>query len=103
MAAEYSKLFVVLFGIGVVFFGLVCIIVLTLIMGKIMTSLAPAKPAQAPKNDTMTEVKKVAVEHPQQTASGIPTDVLVAIMAALSDEPGISGRGWNITSIKKSI
>ena len=27
----------------------------------------------------------------------------MAIMAALSEEPGISSRGWNITSIKKSI
>ena len=102
MAAEYSKLFVVLFGIGVVFFGLICIIVLTMIMGKVMTSVAPAQAAPA-KGGTMQEVKKVAEEHPQQSASGIPTDVLVAIMAALSDDPGISSHGWNITSIKKSI
>ena len=101
--AEYSKLFVVLFGIGVVFFGLICIIVLTSLMGKIMTSIAPAKSAPAAKNDTLTEVKKVAQAHPQQTASGIPTDVVVAIMAALSEEPGISSRGWNITNIQKSI
>ena len=101
--AEYSKLFVVLFGIGVVFFGLICIIVLTSLMGKIMTSIAPAKSAPAEKNDTLTEVKKVAQAHPQQTASGIPTDVVVAIMAALSEEPGISSRGWNITNIKKSV
>jgi Na+-transporting methylmalonyl-CoA/oxaloacetate decarboxylase gamma subunit len=99
--AEYGKLFVVVFGIGVVFFGLICIIALTALMGKIMVKVAPVK--AAPKNDTMTEVKKVAEEHPQQSASGIPTDVLVAIMAALSDEPSISSRGWNITSIKKSI
>ena len=98
--AEYSKLFVVLMGIGTVFFGLICIIFLTLIMGKVMSSIAPAPTA---KNDTMTEVKKVAEAHPQQTASGISTDVVVAIMAALSEEPGISSRGWNITSIKKSI
>ena len=101
--AEYSKLFVVLFGIGVVFFGLICIIVLTALMGKIMTSIAPAKSVPAAKNDTLTEVKKVAQAHPQQTASGIPTDVVVAIMAALSEEPGISSRGWNITNIQKSI
>ncbi len=99
---EYSKLFVVLFGVGTVFFGLICIIFLTIIMGKIMSSLAPA-PTAAPKNDTLSEVKKVAEAHPQQTASGIPTDVVVAIMAALSEEPGISSRGWNITSIKKTI
>ena len=93
-------LFVVLMGIGTVFFGLICIIFLTTIMGKIMSKIAPAPEK---KNDTMTEVKKVAEAHPQQTASGIPTDVVVAIMAALSEEPGISSRGWNITNIKKSI
>lgn len=100
-AAEYSKLFVVIFGIGVVFFGLICIIVLTALMGKVMTKFAPAKAGI--KNETMTEVKKVAQAHPQQTASGISTDVVVAIMAALSEEPGISSRGWNITNIKKTI
>lgn len=100
-AAEYSKLFVVLMGVGTVFFGLICIIFLTMIMGKIMSTIAPA--AAPTKNDTLAEVKKVAEAHPQQTASGIPTDVVVAIMAALSEEPGISSRGWNITSIKKSI
>ncbi len=99
-AAEYGKLFVVLMGVGTVFFGLICIIILTSIMGKVMSKLTPPP---APKNDTMAEVKKVAEAHPQQTASGVPTDVLVAIMAALSEEPGISSRGWNITSIKKSI
>lgn len=100
--ASYPSWFVVVFGIGVVFVGLICIIVLTMIMGKVMTSIAPSKPA-APKSDTIAEVKKVAEAHPQQTASGIPTDVVVAIMAALSEEPGISSRGWNITNIKKSI
>ena len=100
-AAEYGKLFVVLMGIGTVFFGLICIIFLTMIMGKVMSSIAPK---QAPKaDDTLAQVKKVAEAHPQQTASGIPTDVVVAIMAALSEEPGISSRGWNITSIKKSL
>ena len=98
--AEYSKLFVVLMGIGTVFFGLICIILLTTIMGKIMKVVTPAA---APVNETMAEVKKVAEAHPQQTASGIPTDVVVAIMAALSEEPGISSRGWNITNIKKSL
>ncbi len=101
-AAEYSKLFVVLMGVGTVFFGLICIIFLTLIMGKVMNAIAPAQ-ASAPKNDTLSEVKKVAQAHPQQSASGVPTDVLVAIMAALSEEPGISSRGLIITNIQKSI
>jgi Na+-transporting methylmalonyl-CoA/oxaloacetate decarboxylase gamma subunit len=100
-APEYGMLQVVLMGIGTVFFGLICIIFLTMIMGNVMSKLTP--PPAAPKNDTLAEVKKVAEAHPQQTASGISTDVVVAIMAALSEEPGISSRGWNITSIKKSI
>ena len=100
MAAEYSKLFVVLMGVGTVFFGLICIIFLTMIMGKIMSMVTPAA---APVNDTMAAVKQVAEAHPQQSASGIPADVIVAIMAALSEEPGVSSRGWNITNIKKSL
>ena len=99
-AAEYSKLFVVLMGVGTVFFGLICIIFLTMIMGKIMSVITPAA---APVNETMAEVKKVAEEHPRESASGVPTEVIIAIMTALSEEVGISSRGWNITSIKKSI
>ena len=90
-------------GIGTVFFGLICIIFLTMLMGRIMTSMAKNQPQQAAvKTDTRTEVKKLAEAHPQVT-TGIAPEVIVAIMAALSEEPGISSRGWNITSIKKSI
>lgn len=96
-------LFVVLMGIGTVFFGLICIIFLTMIMGKVMSSISAKQPQQPAKTDTRTEVKKVAEAHPQQTSSGIPTEVIVAIMSALSDDPSLSSRGWNITSIKKSI
>ena len=99
-AAEYSKLFVVLMGVGTVFFGLICIIFLTTIMGKVMSMITPDT---APVNETMAEVKQLAEAHPRQTESGVPTEVIVAIMAALSEEPGMSSRGWNITHIKKSI
>ena len=51
-----DMLFVVLMGIGTVFFGLICIIVLTVIMGKIMSKLTPPP---APKNDTIAEVKRL--------------------------------------------
>ena len=48
----YSPLFVTLMGIGTVFFGLICIIVLTTVMGSVLKSkskpAAPA-PAAAPK------------------------------------------------------
>ena len=97
-------LFVVLMGIGTVFFGLICIIFLTMIMGKVIGSMPQKQAAAQPvMNDTRREVKKLAEEHPQVSAAGIAPDVIVAILAALSEEPGISSRGWNITSIKKSI
>jgi sodium pump decarboxylase gamma subunit len=99
-AAQYSNLFVVLMGIGTVFFGLICIIFLTQIMGKIMGSMTP--PPKAKANDTRKEVAKVAEAHPQ-VSSGIPPAVVVAIMAALSEDPSISAHGYHITSIKKSI
>ena len=90
----YSKLFVVLFGIGVVFFGLICIIVLTSIMGKIMSSIASKQPAPAPAAAAPAPAAAPAV-------TGIAPEIIAAITAALSEEPGISSHGINITSIKK--
>jgi len=97
-AVEYSKLFVVLFGIGVVFFGLICIIVLTSIMGKIMVAIAkkaPAPAAAAPAAATK------AAPAPAAAPAGIAPEIIAAITAALSEEPGISSHGMNITNIKK--
>ena len=47
---EYSSLFVTLMGIGTVFFGLICIIFLTMAMGAILKGKekAPAAAAAAP-------------------------------------------------------
>ncbi|MBR3560694.1 MAG: OadG family protein [Oscillospiraceae bacterium] len=95
-AAEYSKLFVVVFGIGVVFFGLICIIVLTSIMGKIMVALTKNQPA-AP----VPAAAPVAAPAAAPAPVGIAPEVIAAITAALSEEPGISSHGINITSIKK--
>ena len=39
---EYSSAFVCLMGMGTVFFGLICLIVLTMLMGKIVGGMAPA-------------------------------------------------------------
>ena len=98
-AAEYSKLFVVVFGIGVVFFGLICIIVLTSIMGKIMVALA--KNAPAPAHAAKPAAAPVAAPAAAPAPAGIAPEVIAAITAALSEEPGISSHGINITSIKK--
>ena len=52
---EYSPLFVTLMGIGTVFFGLICIIFLTMAMGAVLKgkektpAVAAAAPVAAPK------------------------------------------------------
>lgn len=97
-AAEYSKLFVVVFGIGVVFFGLICIIALTSIMGKVMSSIAKNQPAPAAAAPAAAPAPAPAVP---PAPVGIAPEIIAAITAALSEEPGISSHGVNITSIKK--
>ena len=84
---EYSSLFVTLMGIGTVFFGLICIIFLTMAMGAILKGKekAPAAAAAAP------------APKPQ----GMQPEILAAITAALSEEVGISSRSMNIVNIKK--
>ena len=84
---EYSSLFVTLMGIGTVFFGLICIIFLTMAMGAILKGKekAPAAAAAAP------------APKPQ----GMQPEIVAAITATLSEEVGISSRSMNIVNIKK--
>ena len=89
---EYSSLFVTLMGIGTVFFGLICIIFLTLAMGAILKGKekAPAAAAAAP-----------AAPAPAPKPQGLQPEIVAAITAALSEEVGISSRSMNIVNIKK--
>ena len=83
----YSPLFVTLMGIGTVFFGLICIIVLTTIMGSVLKSnakpAAPA-PAAAPAVNTAKE-----------------QEILAAVIAAVTEDLGPSASRMQITSINK--
>ena len=90
---EYSSLFVTLMGIGTVFFGLICIIFLTMAMGAILKGKekAPAAAAAAPPATSPPPTKTKSM-HPVTVA---------AITAALSEEVGISSRSMNIVNIKK--
>ena len=92
---EYSSLFVTLMGIGTVFFGLICIIFLTMAMGAILKGKekAPAAAAAAPA----AAPAPVAAPKPQ----GMQPEIVAAITAALSEEVGISSRSMNIVNIKK--
>ena len=89
----YSNLFVVLMGIGTVFFGLICIIVLTLIMGKVLASGAEApKAAPAPAPAAAPKAAAPAVDN---------APVVAAIAAVLSEELGPAAANMQITSIQK--
>ena len=83
--------FVVLMGMGTVFFGLICIIFLTQLMGKVMGSVAKPAPAAA----AAAPAPAAAPAKPQ----GMQPEIIAAITAALSEEVGISAS--NIVNINK--
>lgn len=86
---EYSSLFVCLMGMGTVFFGLICLIVLTMIMGKIVGGhAAPAVSAPAPV------VTAAAPEGNRQ-------EIAAAVSAAIAEELGTGITGIRIVSMKK--
>ncbi len=89
----YSPLFVTLMGIGTVFFGLICIIFLTMIMGSLLKNSAkPAPaPAAAPASAPAAPVVNTAKEQ----------EVLAAIIAAVTEDLGPSASRMQITSINK--
>ncbi len=91
---EYSSLFVTLMGIGTVFFGLICIIFLTMAMGAILKGKEKAPAAAA-------AAAPAAAPAPAPAPQGMQPEIVAAITAALSEEVGISSRSMNIVNIKK--
>lgn len=83
---EASKLFVCLMGMGVTFLGLGCIIVLTLLMGKVMG--AAGKKEEPRKAAPVPAPVPAAPAAPAVPADGVTDEVKVAILAALAQEPG---------------
>ena len=90
----YSPLFVTLMGIGTVFFGLVCIIVLTTIMGAVLKS--NAKPAPAP-----AAAPKAAAPAAPAVNTAKEQELLAAVIAAVTEDLGPSASRMQITSINK--
>ena len=90
---EYSPLFVTLMGIGTVFFGLICIIFLTMAMGAILKGKAKAPAAAA--------APAPAAAAPAPKPQGMQPEIVAAITAVLSEEIGIPAKSMNIVNIKK--
>lgn len=91
----YSPLFVTVMGIGTVFFGLICIIFLTMAMGAVLKT--SAKPAPAPA------AAPAAAPVPAAPAVNVTreNEVLAAVIAAVTEELGPSASRMQITSINK--
>ena len=94
MDAEYGKLFVVLMGMGTVFFGLICIIVLTTIMGKVMGN-GNAAPASAAAPAARPAAAAPAVDMRKQE------ELVAVITAAICEDLGPGAADITITSIKR--
>ena len=91
----YSPLFVTLMGIGTVFFGLICIIVLTTVMGSVLKSKSkPAAPAPA-------AAPKAAAHAAPAVNTAKEQEILAAVIAAVTEDLGPSASRMQITSINK--
>ena len=89
-----SNVFVVLMGMGTVFFGLIAIIILVMITGKIVTKLQKpeaAKPAPAPVAAVPVAAAPVVNK----------AEIIAAVSAAIAEELGTDVSGIRVHSFKK--
>ena len=86
---DYSKIFVCLMGMGTVFFGLICLIILATIMGRICGSAHKAPEAVSP-----VPVSPGVAEPNRE-------ELVAAISAAIAEELGTDITGIRILSMKK--
>lgn len=89
---EVSSLFVVLMGIGTVFFGLICIIALSTAMSAICRSMGGTSAAQ-PAAPAAPAVRTDAIPNRQA--------MIAAISAAIAEEEGTDLSAIRILSVKK--
>lgn len=88
---DYPIIFVILMGIGTVFFGLTCLIVLTMCMGRVLSRTAPPAPEPAPP----VVLPKAPIVEPN-----LP-EMVAAISAAIAEELDTDITGIRILSMRK--
>lgn len=94
VADEPNMLFVVLMGMGIVMIGLICIIFLCELMGKIMGAMAKE---ETPAAATTTAAPAVAAN------AAIPNrgEILAAVTAAVAEELGTDVSALRVLSFKR--
>ena len=85
---DYSTIFVCLMGMGTVFFGLICLIVLTTLLGRLCGRKQQAAPA-------------AAISAPAAAPAVNQQELIAAVSAAIAEELGTDITGIRILSIKK--
>ena len=88
---DYSSIFVCLMGMGTVFFGLICLIGLTTLMGRICGRSQKAAPA----------VSAAPVSAAPAAAEPNRQELVAAVSAAIAEELGTDITGIRILSMKK--
>ena len=95
---EYANWFVVVMGVGIVFFGLIVLIVAVTIMGKILGNKANAVGAADVNKAPALGAASGGAALPQ---AKLEPDVVAAIAAAIADDMGTDVSGIRINSIKQ--
>ena len=85
---DYSIIFVCLMGMGPVFFGLICLIVLTTLLGRVCGQKQQSAPA-------------AVSPAPAAVSAGDQQELIAAVSAAIAEELGTDITGIRILSIKK--
>ena len=85
---DYSIIFVCLMGMGTVFFGLICLIVLTTLLGRICGRKQQAAPA-------------AAISAPAAAPAVNQQELIAAVSAAIAEDLGTDITGIRILSIRE--
>ena len=91
---DYPIILVILMGIGVVFFGLVCIILLCSLMSLIVRKIESKLPAEA-------AAPKPAEKAADELSPEKRREVIAAISAVIAEELGTDVSAIRVTSFKK--
>ncbi len=90
---EPSIPFVILMGIGIVFIGLICIILLTMAMSAVCRSMGDKTPVPASAAPAAPVVRTETIPNRQP--------MIAAIAVAVAEEMGTDPAGIRILSVKK--
>lgn len=94
MQNAIDNLYVLQYGLGLVFIGLICIIFICMITGYLCRKFAP---------DKAVEVKSEAVAQAEPASEQIPNkgEFVAAVCSAIAEELGTSISALRVHSIKK--